>query len=79
MPRAVLQQVRDQALELTEQERAELAHDLLISLDGPADADLPQTWNAEIIRRVAEIDAETDALINADELTQKIRSRLGKS
>ncbi len=79
MPRAALQQVRDQALELNEQERAELAHDLLISLDGPADADIAEAWNAEILRRVAEIDGGTVTLIDADEVTQKIRSRLGKS
>lgn len=79
MPRVALKQVRDQALELTEHERAELAHDLLISLDGPADADATEAWNTEIIRRIAEIDADTVTLINADEVTQKIRSRLGKS
>ena len=79
MPSAALQQVRDQALELTELERAELAHDLLISLDGPVDADATEAWNTEIVRRVAEIDAGTVVLIDADEVTQKIRSRLGKS
>jgi putative addiction module component (TIGR02574 family) len=79
MPRAALQKVRDQALELSQQERAELAHDLLISLDGPADADATEAWNTEIARRIAEIDAGTITLIDADEVTQKIRSRLGKS
>jgi putative addiction module component (TIGR02574 family) len=78
MPRAALQKIRDQALELTNTERAELAHDLLISLDGPADGEASEAWQAEIVGRVAQIDAGTTTLIDADELTRRIRSRIGK-
>jgi putative addiction module component (TIGR02574 family) len=79
MPRTVLQLVQDQALELTEQERADLTHDLFVSLDGPADANAAEAWNVEIVRRVVEIDAATGTFLDADEITRKIRSRLGES
>ena len=40
-----------EALELPIEERAELAAELIASLDGPADADVEAAWAAEIERR----------------------------
>ncbi len=40
------------ALALSEQERLELASELIASVDGPADADWEAAWSAEIDRRV---------------------------
>jgi len=42
-----------EALELPIEERAELAAELIASLDGPADADVEAAWAAEIERRAA--------------------------
>jgi putative addiction module component (TIGR02574 family) len=42
----------EEALELPLTERAELAADLLASLDGEADQDLEAAWATEIERRV---------------------------
>jgi len=53
--------VRNEALELTEVERA--AHDLVASLDGPADANAAYKWGTEVSRRLEEIDAGTAMLI----------------
>jgi putative addiction module component (TIGR02574 family) len=57
MSSATLKRALDLALELPESERAALAHDLLASLDGPADADPQQAWEAEITKRLDELDA----------------------
>lgn len=46
-----------EALRLGEDERAELAAEVLASLDGPADADAEAAWEAEIRRRITAIDA----------------------
>jgi putative addiction module component (TIGR02574 family) len=52
-----VQAVLADALRLDLDARAELAAELLASLDGPADPDAEAAWAAEIERRVAAIDA----------------------
>lgn len=76
MSSAALKQLKDKALELSEMERAELAHDLLISLDGPADPGASEAWAAEIQRRVDEIDSAAVELVGADEVCSRIQERL---
>jgi putative addiction module component (TIGR02574 family) len=46
---------RRQLAALTAQERAELAHLLILSLDQEGDADAEAAWDAELRRRAAEI------------------------
>jgi putative addiction module component (TIGR02574 family) len=41
-----------QALSLPEQDRADLAAEILASLDGPADVDWNEAWAAELDRRI---------------------------
>ncbi len=50
------------ALRLETTERAELAAELIASLDGPADANVEAAWAAELERRVAAIEAGTTKL-----------------
>lgn len=69
MPRAARQKVRDQALELTQQERAELAHDLLVSLRENTDPNAGEAWEKGINCRVEEIDTGAIPLVDADETT----------
>ena len=75
MARSVLEKIRSEALRLSEAERAELARSLLSSLDGPADADVESAWDAEILRRLAEIDAGTAKLIDRKALRSVMKSR----
>jgi putative addiction module component (TIGR02574 family) len=63
-------------MRLTEAERAELAQSLIASLDGPADPDAEAAWDAEIVRRVEEIDDGTAKLIDRDELRRRVQGRL---
>ena len=56
MTKAV-QSVLADALRLAPEARAELAAELLASLDGPADAQAEAAWNIEIERRIEAIES----------------------
>ena len=75
MNNATLEKIRAEALTLTDEERAELAYELIESLDAPADADATDAWDAEIMRRLAEIDAGTAELVDREELRRRIQGR----
>ncbi|MBV8210372.1 MAG: addiction module protein [Burkholderiaceae bacterium] len=79
MRNPILARVRSEALGLTDEERAELVHDLIASLDGSADANTEQEWDAEVSRRLDEIDSGTAKLIDRKELSQRLRERLNRS
>jgi putative addiction module component (TIGR02574 family) len=76
MSGTTLNKIRAEALSLSDHERAELAHDLIASLDAPADADTIDAWDAEIARRVAEIDAGSASLIDRVELRRRMQQRI---
>jgi len=57
MSSATLKQALELALRLPLSERAALARDVLASLDGPTDADGVQAWEAEILRRLDELES----------------------
>ena len=62
------------ALRLDEDARAEIAAELLASLDGPSDPDAETAWAAEIDRRVSDIESGTSVL----ESWQEVKSRIEK-
>ncbi|NDP48514.1 MAG: addiction module protein [Sulfuriferula multivorans] len=77
---AILEELENQALQLTPQERGELIHRLIISLEGtPEDTPeaIAQAWDEEIARRVADMDAGRTQWIPADEAMSRIRARIG--
>ncbi len=57
MSTATLERLRSELLTLSEAERAELAHELIKSLDAPADEGVSESWDREIVRRIAQIDS----------------------
>ena len=68
-----------EALRLGEDERAEIAAEVLASLDGPADADAEAAWDAEIHRRIAAIDAGEIELEPWDAVKRRIeKETLGR-
>lgn len=79
MAGSTLEKVRSEALRLTEAERAELAHSLVVSLDGPADQDAEAAWDAEILRRLMGIDSGTAELVDRDELRRRMRARMSRA
>ena len=62
------------ALRLDAKARAELAAEILASLDGPADPDAATAWDNEIQRRVNALEAGTEKL----ESWESVKRRIGK-
>lgn len=78
MSKAV-QTVLADALRLEPDARAEVAAELLASLDGPVDPDAEVAWDAEIDRRIADIDAGTIQLEPWSDVKRRIeREILGR-
>ncbi len=72
-----LEQVRQLAYDLPEDQRLLLANSLLESVsdqDETTEAQLAAAWDEEIARRVAEIKAGTAATCSLDDLTSDLRS-----
>ena len=67
-----LGKIREEALELSASERAELGRDLVASLDGAADSDASEEWDRELLRRLDEIDPGTTTLIDRDEFSRRM-------
>jgi len=64
------------ALRLTPEARAELATELLASLDGPADSDAEAAWAAEIERRVDAIESGAVALEPWEDAKRRIEKNI---
>jgi putative addiction module component (TIGR02574 family) len=58
--------IRLEAMALTPQERAQLAEQLLASLDNLSDAEMARLWAQEAADRAAELDSGLVARIPAD-------------
>jgi putative addiction module component (TIGR02574 family) len=71
-----IDEVKAVALRLSPEERAELASDLLQSLDDLSEAEIERLWLEEAARREAEIDAGTVELIPGDQVLKEARERL---
>ncbi len=67
------------ALSLDPDARADIAEELLASLDGPADPGAEAAWDAEIKRRIVEIENGTARLVPWSEVKRRIeRDVLGR-
>ncbi len=78
MTTETLDQLRSQILTLSESERAALARELIMSLDGPRDDAVEQAWNDEIVRRVSKVQSGKATLLSREEFRSKMRARLGQ-
>ena len=67
------------ALRLGPDARAQLAAELLASLDGPSDPDAEAAWEAEIERRVADLEAGRSKIEPWEDVKRRIeKSILGR-
>jgi len=57
-------------------ERAELAYDLVLSLDGPADEGSSRAWEEELTRRLGEVEAGTTTLVDRAAHARRMRDRI---
>jgi len=74
MTNRALDALRAQALTLSEHERADLAFELVASLDGPPDTNVAEAWDREILSRLADIEAGTAELIDREEFSRRLRA-----
>lgn len=77
-----LEQIEALALRLPPKERGELAHRLIVSLDGEPEGtpeEIAKAWDEEIARRAAEIDAGTAVLIPEEDVFAEIDDMLRKA
>lgn len=65
-----------EALSLSVQERAELAEQLLSSLDALSEAEVEQLWLREAARRADEIDQGLTRLVPADDVRRQAHALL---
>jgi putative addiction module component (TIGR02574 family) len=70
-----LEELEAQALKLSIQERSELVHRLIVSIDGEPEGapdEIAKAWEDEIARRIALIDSGQARLIPAEEVFAEI-------
>ena len=60
-------------LNLPMQQRAELAHKLLLSLEDQDEDEIAEAWRVEVLRRSAEIDDGSVKTISAEEASAAVR------
>lgn len=70
------QKVLGEALGLSDEERAEVALELVASLDGPRDADAEEAWVAEIERRARRVLSDPDGGEDWSAARAEIESKL---
>lgn len=68
-----IETIRREALSLPVEQRAELAEQLLSSLDALSDSETEQLWFQEAARRAAAMDAGTSPRIPADTVAREAR------
>ena len=69
----------EEALRLSDEERAALAGALIQSLDSEVDADAEAAWSAEIRRRLERVDAGAARTIPWAEARRRLHAAAGRS
>jgi hypothetical protein len=69
-----LDELKAEAMKLSPDARAQLAHALLLSLDELSEAEIEKLWLEEAIRRDEEIDTGKVKLRDAEEVFQEARA-----
>ena len=68
-----------EALELTPEEREEVADGLYASLEGAAEPEVEKAWAEEIERRIQGVEDGTAKTIPLEEFLEKLRTRTRKA
>lgn len=79
MGNEAIKKLRAEALALPEHERAELALELVRSLDGDVEPDVIAAWDQELQRRLSCVREGTAVLVDRDELRQRLEAQLRRS
>lgn len=71
-----IDELKAEALRLNPEDRAELASELLVSLDALSESEIEKLWLEEAVRRDAELDSGAARSTPADEVFAAARARL---
>jgi len=74
-----LEELRDEALQLSVEERSWLAHDLFHSLRSDEERQIAAEWVEVAERRIDEIEAGTAKLVSADEAIANARAAVANA
>lgn len=69
-------ELSQRARELTPEDRARLAEELLASLEEKLEPEVDAAWNEELRKRIAEVESGTARLIPASEVFARVRRAL---
>lgn len=69
-------ELSQRAKELAPEDRARLAEELLASLEGELEPDVDAAWDAELVKRIADVDSGAVKLLPADEVFERVRHSL---
>lgn len=72
-----LEELRDEALQLSVEERSWLAHDLFDSLRSDEERQIAAEWVEVAESRIDEIEAGTAKLIPAEEVIRELKAKYG--
>lgn len=72
-----LSELRQEIQALSPEEREELLRGIIEDLDGPPDTGVAEAWEAEIKRRIADIDAGRVEMVPGEEALKRVRSEVG--
>ena len=72
------EKVLSEALTLDTRERAEIAAQLIASLDGEPDEDVEAAWAAEVDRRMGEVEAGTAKLVPWGDVERRVEKEILK-
>lgn len=75
--RRSLSELRQEIRTLTPEEREELLRGLIEDLHGPADQEVAEAWEADIKRRISDIDAGRVHMLPGDDVLKRLRSEVG--
>lgn len=68
------EEILEQAMQLSESERAEVAAKLIKSVDQEADTEAERLWDEEIARRVAAVESGQAKVLSWEEVRGRMRS-----
>lgn len=74
-----VKELLEQAKELSDEDRAELGHELLVSVETELEESIEEVekaWSAEVQRRLADLESGRAKSIPADEAIARVRARL---
>ncbi len=71
----IAEKLKSDLSRLSSRERAELAHFLIASLDDGMDADAAAAWDAELARRMQDIESGKDLGEPADKVFAELREK----